>query len=93
MAKIQCPKEYNYWYILANAGIDPVKDVERYSYDETTEELSADVTQLQLEQALAQYDHQAWLNELEQLNKTREEQLEQRIDELELFILMREGLV
>lgn len=68
MAIIHCPKDYNSWYILANVGIDPIKETDRYSYDKDSEELTADVAQEQLEQALTQYDHEAWLEELKEIN-------------------------
>ena len=95
MIKINCPKDYNYWYILSYAGIDPANETEKYSYNEEKEELYADVSQEVLQQALEQYNHQAWLKELEQINnpKTKEEILEERINELEMYILMQEGLI
>lgn len=81
MAKIDCPREYNYWYILANIGIDPSIEIDRYQYDEEKEELFADVTQEKLDNALEQYDHQAWLRELEGINnpKSKEQVLEGRL--------------
>ncbi|AKL96615.1 hypothetical protein CACET_c31710 [Clostridium aceticum] len=92
MAKIQCPKDYNYWYILKNAGIDPVKDSEKYSYDEEREELSAQVNQEVLENALNQYDHQAWLKELAEIQNPKSEiellRLEQAQANAELFEMM-----
>jgi hypothetical protein len=85
MGIIQCPKNYNFWYILAYAGIDPVMDAEKYSYDEVTERLAVDVTQAELDAALAQYDHEAWLKELVQIkNPMTEEQ--QRLIDLELAV-------
>lgn len=71
MVKINCPKDYNWWYILANAGIDPVLNKDKYSYDEKAEILTVDVSQDILDKALAEYDHDTWLKELEQLSKKR----------------------
>lgn len=95
MAKIKCPKDYNYWYILSYAGIDPSSETERYDYSEKKEELVVDVSQDDLNQALERYDHQAWLKELEQIKnpRTKEQILEDRVNELELFILSQEGLI
>ncbi|AKL95027.1 hypothetical protein CACET_c15780 [Clostridium aceticum] len=81
MAKIQCPRDYNYWYILSYAGVDPSKENNRWTYDEEKEELIAEVEQETLDNALNQYDHQAWLKELDKINnpKTKEQILEERL--------------
>ena len=72
MAKINCPKDYNYWRILYNTGINPA-DKEKYQYDEQKEELTADIEQTLLDSALSNYDHQAWLKELEGINNPKSE--------------------
>ena len=81
MAKIQCPRDYNYWYILSYAGIDPSKEINKYDYDEEKEELTVDIPQEALDKALEQYDHQAWLMELGKINnpKNKEQVLEERL--------------
>lgn len=89
MASIQCPKDYNYWYILSYAGLDPSNGVGRYTYDEENETLTADVPQETLDNALNQYDHQAWLRELDEINnpKTKEQLLEERLQATEDALL------
>lgn len=88
MSKIQIPIDYNYWYILANAGIDPVLQKDRYDYNEVTEELTVDVPQTELENAFNQYDHESWLIELEKNknSKTETELLQQKVAQLEQII-------
>ena len=81
MAKIKIQKDYNYWLILSYAGIDPALETDRYAFNEESEELTADVTQEELNNALSSYDHQAWLMELEEINnpKSKEQVLEERL--------------
>lgn len=71
MAKIQCPNDYNYWYILADAGVDPSVELEKYKYNEEQAELTVDVSQDVLNLALEKYDHQAWLAELDSINNPK----------------------
>lgn len=84
MASLNIPNDYNWWYILAYAGIDPVNDTDRYSYDTETEELTTDTTQERLEQAFSQYDHQAWLQELQRINAPSEIE---RLEAVEMAML------
>ena len=97
MAKIQCPKDYNYWYILNYAGIDGSIETEKYHYDAENEELSADVNQDILDNALNQYNHDAWLQELEQIKNPRKKEqiLEERLQTTEdaLMFLMDMNLM
>lgn len=97
MAKINCPRNYNYWYILSHASIDPSLETDRYSYDDEKEELTADVSKEELEKAFENYDHQAWLKELEQINNQKSESemqqeiintLGQELAQLKLQIMM-----
>lgn len=89
MASLNIPNDYNWWYILSYAGVDPATDQDKYSYDATSEVLTVDVVQDKLDRALAQYDHQAWLRELEEIDnpKTKEQLLEERLQATEDALL------
>lgn len=73
MAKIQCPSDYNYWYILSYAGVEPSKEIKKYDYNEEKEELTVDIPQEELDKAFEKYNHESWLKELEQINNPKSE--------------------
>lgn len=89
LAQINVPSDYNWWYILSYAGVDPTVETDKYSYDKEKEILTADVSQEVLNNALEQYDHEAWLRELEEINnpKIKEQLLEERIQAIEDALL------
>lgn len=84
MASLNIPNDYNWWYILSYAGVDPTTDQDKYSYDATSEVLTVDVAQDKLDRALAQYDHQAWLQELQRINAPSEIE---RLEAVEMAML------
>lgn len=67
MAKLQINPEYNWWAILANAGIDP-KENDKYTYEDGTLTVPS-ITQEELNQALANYDHAAFLADMQSVRQ------------------------
>lgn len=78
MAQITFDKEFNYWDILVELDIQP-NETEKYAYSELDEVATLivhDVTQQQLDNALAAYDHDAFLARLPKEHPTLDVQIE-----------------
>lgn len=81
MAQITFDKEFNFWDILINADIQPSEDG-KYKYTEQGDIATLvvyDITQRQLDDALANYNHQAFLDGLPKPQSSKAEILEQQI--------------
>lgn len=78
MAQITFNEEYNFWGILVSVGVQP-SETDTYEYeaqDSTATLIVHDVTQKQLDDALAAYDHDAFLASLPKAHPTLDEQIE-----------------
>ena len=81
MATINFNKEFNFWDILVSVGIQP-SEKEKYEYSEQDEIATLivhNVTQKRLDVALANYDHQAYLDGLPKPQKSETELLKEQV--------------
>lgn len=60
--------DYNIWHILKLAGVDPIIPGKTYTFENGKLSVPG-VSQETLENALANYDHEAWLRELSEFKK------------------------
>lgn len=92
MAQITFNQEFNFWDILVAVNIQP-REQDKYTYNsqgDTATLIVYDVTQQQLDDALATYDHQKYLDGLPKPVPTVEEKLrlEMARSNAEMFEMM-----